>query len=55
MTIYKIESVREVARKDAQSYDFPLLRFDVGSESQSIYDEEFEKCVKALDGQKVLM
>lgn len=43
MSVYSIKQIQELARKDASSYDFPLLRFELGSEAQCIYDQAFEQ------------
>lgn len=36
-----VEKIRELARSDAENYDFPLLRFELGSKEQDIYDQAF--------------
>lgn len=43
MSIYNINHIQQLARKDAENYGFPLLRFELGSEAQEIYDRAFEE------------
>lgn len=48
MSIYNIENIKKQARKDAEHYDYPLVRFELGSEAQAIYDEAFNEAKEAV-------
>jgi hypothetical protein len=55
VTIYNIEKIREQARKDAEHYSFPLVRFGVGTEAQCIYDQEFKKSCGVFEEEENLV
>jgi hypothetical protein len=46
--IDRIEAIQKLARKDAESYDYPLVRYELGSEAQEIYDRAFEEAKEAV-------
>ncbi len=48
MSIYNIEKIKKQARQDAESYDYPLVRYELGSEAQEIYDRAFEEAKEAV-------
>lgn len=48
MSIYNIEAIKEQARKDAESYDYPLVRYELGGEAQCVYDRAFEEAKEAV-------